>query len=754
MGLDAARIVEVYAAGKVGSGYAVTDRLVLTAEHVVAAGAGSCEVRPLGSAQWLSAAVVWSDESCDGALLKVAGRPWAAVTSGVGWGRLDERRVDAEPVSAVTVGFPWAKARPDGVRGSESALGSVTWEFKSGRLDFSVQSPSPRLRQPSPNGEPMSAWAGMSGGPVFAGGLLVGVVTDDAVRFNGRLIVSPVAGLLAAGLGTRLGELTGGQPPPLEDLAGPVRIAAGAGRVVELTVPYEPLPDWSAPDATPARLLRPEHGVVPFAGRDDMVDELVDWCVTPGAGIPARRDRFRLTVVTGGGGTGKTRLAAEVCARLTGTGLDWDAGFVRETAGAAGSAVDRATLLVVDDADLAGPLLPDLIDALTRSRVRVRLLLLARHLDRDAGWWNTLDRDTKGAAGGLLDGVVALSDRPLDAQARDQHAAAAAAAFAPFGPDTAPAAVPRLSAEAFDNALLVHMTMLLATVDRDPLPDTTTGDVRGKILHGVLNLERARWSKGLHHRELGSFAVEADDSPADAAAVHAVVMTTLTAPVSQPDTVTVLGAVAGLDGETARTLTAIYRWLRSVYPAPGGGVGPLRPDLLAEQLLTETAGLADLATAAVSILLATRTDGAGRLTDQAHRSLAGLLDELTRAAGRPPVRTATEGLLDATLPDLVTTTVAHRNDDPVSALPSALAGTLTAAPRPASAPAALAGLPHPSRALAELAVVLAGQTVTHHRQTADTRTPATDALAGSLNNLAIRLSAVGRRAEALAPATE
>ncbi|WP_239312873.1 trypsin-like peptidase domain-containing protein, partial [Frankia sp. Cj3] len=268
MGLDAARIVEIYAAGKVGSGYAVTDGLVLTAEHVVAAGAGSCEVRPLGSAQWWDAVVIWSDESCDGALLAVAGQPWAAVTSSVGWGHLDERRVDAEPVQAVAVGFPWAKARPDGVRGSESALGSVTWELKSRRLDFSVQSASPRLRQPSPEGEPRSAWAGMSGGPVFAGGLLVGVVTDDAVRFNGRLIVSPVAGLTTAGLDARLAELTGAQPPPLEDVAGPVRIAAGAGRAVELAGPYKPLPDWSAPQATPARLLRPEHGVVPFIGRD------------------------------------------------------------------------------------------------------------------------------------------------------------------------------------------------------------------------------------------------------------------------------------------------------------------------------------------------------------------------------------------------------------------------------------------------------------------------------------------------------
>jgi hypothetical protein len=80
-----------------------------------------------------------------------------------------------------------------------------------------------------------------------------------------------------------------------------------------------------------------------------------------------------------------------------------------------------------------------------------------------------------------LDGVVALSDRPLDEQARYQHAAA----FAPFGPDTVPAVVPRLSAETFDNALLVHMTMLLATLDRGALPDTTTGDVRGTILHGV-----------------------------------------------------------------------------------------------------------------------------------------------------------------------------------------------------------------------------------------------------------------------------
>ena len=128
MGFDPARVVEVYLrdpAGKerVGSGYLVSGRVVLTAGHLVAGPLeggtdapepSRCEVRPFGLSGWLLARLVWWDEPRDVGLLRLDDDyripPGSPVPR---WGRLS----GAEPVACMAVGFPWAQARPDQVRG-------------------------------------------------------------------------------------------------------------------------------------------------------------------------------------------------------------------------------------------------------------------------------------------------------------------------------------------------------------------------------------------------------------------------------------------------------------------------------------------------------------------------------------------------------------------------------------------------------------------------------------------------------------
>ena len=768
MGFDPARVVELYTAGLgVGSGYAVSGRLVLSAAHAVPPVGGGCELRPVGTDGWGAGRVVWVDGPADVALVEAAAGPWAALTTAVRWGRVE----GAEPLWAVAVGFPWAGERGDGGRGSESAAGYVSREYKSGRLDLSVQSSAPRLREPAPDGSPRSAWAGMSGAGVFAGPVLVGVVTDERTRFTSRLAVTPLAPLLEEGRGLAAALAGHGAAVPVAgSLSGPVRLAVGAGRGVALRAPYLPLPDWD-PQAAPSQLLLPEHGLVPFVGRGQTVRRLVDWCVTGDADQTAARARLRLRLVTGPAGSGKSRLAAEVCARLAGAG-SWDVGFVRETAGPAPAGLERASLLVVDDADLAGPMLPELIESLASDRAgpRVRLLLLARHAQPTTGWWARLVRDTGNTAAGLADDPVPLARHPLDQATRRAHAAAATDAFAPYGPaGQPPATAPDLSGAAFGNLLLVHMTMLLATLDRSALPDTTATDVRDQVLHGVLNLERNRWAASLRRSgdtDLANLAADAEDNPTDADLVRAITATTLAAPTSERHTLAVLrAAVPGLSDAPTSLLGRLYRWLRGLYPADhDGGIAPLRPDLLAEQLLAETADLTGLTLAVLTALLPTPPAGAEsgnpapagtRLPAAGQTCLAGLLDELTRASGRPPVHTATEAILDQALAALTRLAITHRHDDPASPLPPALTRTVTAVPRPDLAGPTLALLPWPSRTLADLAAALASQVADLCRRLAEA---APDAylpnLAASLNNLATFLSEVGRRADALAPATE
>jgi hypothetical protein len=78
-------------------------------------------------------------------------------------------------------------------------------------------------------------------------------------------------------------------------------------------------PALSMPDAPlPSMLLPAEYGVVPFVGRQNELADLDTWLTS------AEASGARL--VTGPGGQGKTRLAAEVVDRARTTG--WAAGFV------------------------------------------------------------------------------------------------------------------------------------------------------------------------------------------------------------------------------------------------------------------------------------------------------------------------------------------------------------------------------------------------------------------------------------------
>jgi len=165
----------------------------------------------------------------------------------------------------------------------------------------------------------------------------------------------------------------------------------------------------------PAEWLRPDALVAPVQPRTE-TDELVQWCLS--GHVPLSR------LVLGAGGQGKTLLARQVCAELTGR-HGWLAGFVEpppmrsRAAGGPGQPPDWRrwaeiltavatlptlrvpALLVVDYAESsAGPL-----SALLRAAARTcaastgtaakgqeeagwaRILMLARH---DHGWWDEL----------------------------------------------------------------------------------------------------------------------------------------------------------------------------------------------------------------------------------------------------------------------------------------------------------------------------------------------------------------------------
>ena len=222
------------------------------------------------------------------------------------WGEL----AGSDPVPCAAVGFPWASVRPDRMRDTAHLYGQLAplGQLKAGRLDLDVASASPSARA---GGSP---WAGMSGAGVIADSHLVGVITVDPARYQDRLVAVPVSRLLAdAGFRARLAA------HGVRAEAAPV----GAGwylrlpgeQTVSLAPAYRPVSRRFRP--APPTLLRPEHGLVPFLGRQDLLDQITGWCQGPA-------DRPVL-LVTGGGGSGKTRLGREACVQMLVAG--WDAGL-------------------------------------------------------------------------------------------------------------------------------------------------------------------------------------------------------------------------------------------------------------------------------------------------------------------------------------------------------------------------------------------------------------------------------------------
>lgn len=152
MGIERARVVEVCSAGRVGAGYLVGERLVLTA----GVGPGRVDVRPASTATWYPASPAWTAAAGGVALLAVD--EGLAPAGGMRWGEVAGER----PVPVVAMGFPPAQGRPDRYRDAEQFVGTAV-AATAGRL---VLAPAPANRL---------AGDGLRGAAVFAGAELVGV---------------------------------------------------------------------------------------------------------------------------------------------------------------------------------------------------------------------------------------------------------------------------------------------------------------------------------------------------------------------------------------------------------------------------------------------------------------------------------------------------------------------------------------------------------------------------------------------------
>ena len=260
-----------------------------------------------------------------------------------------------------------------------------------------------------------------------------------------------------------------------------------------------------AEGATPLQLLRTRSGVVPFCSRREL-NQLRDWaCATGGTTEDSDNAGTDLAValVTGAGGCGKTRLAAELCHNLS--TLGWCAGFLPARADlsdadlAEFSKLTTELLIVVDYAEESRQeQLRRLLRALAARRSPTRLVLTSRGADV---WWEQFQENME--EDGVRLGVVLpmrLEQRLDDPDVPDVPGLLyrrAAHAFAKAMGSSVPADLPSPEREGRTTLDIVLQAWLTALpkqeddtekIDVEKLPPT-----RDNLYDRVLEVEFGRW---------------------------------------------------------------------------------------------------------------------------------------------------------------------------------------------------------------------------------------------------------------------
>lgn len=493
----------------------------------------------------------------------------------------------------------------------------------------------------------------------------------------------------------------------------------------------------AAPGPSPAWLLDPGLGVVPFAGRQAELATLLAWCLDRSAG-PVR-------LVSGGGGAGKTRLALELGRELTTTG--WRCEWLRT-----GDELDDTSpagaglLLVVDEAEPRADL-ADLLAAAARLGDRMRVLLLAR---ATGSWLERLQAAERpvaelAASAGRLE--LALADALTPGVAALDVVRGAMPYFAErLGVPAYLSQLVNLTGLERARVLDLHAAALLGVIE------TARGNRRtwvlvdaGRALEHLPSYERNHWRAAATERGLagGRNAGRLDQFVAVGCLLGAG---------TQDEAAALAGRLPGV-----AAWPAAATWLRQLYPAGAGNewLGPLLPGRLAElhvtRELTESPALARQC-----------------LTGLDHRQARRALILLARAAADQPdarrlLGSALTGFPEmisgGQAPQQVVMAIASALPSPSLALAEAeasLIGQVIAAAGPGTADRA-AWLTSYSRLLARLerrdeALAAASEAVGIYRE--EDPEAYRPALAAALTSLSDRLAEHGRWEDALAASSE
>ena len=328
-------------------------------------------------------------------------------------------------------------------------------------------------------------------------------------------------------------------------------------------------PRWeSMHGLSPAQLLRAEEALLPFAQQaEPFLAEQLHW---------AHADELPLTVrlLVAQGGSGKTRLAIELCSRLRHDG--WLAGFLVGDAHP-GSMTSlsgqlrhcpQPVCIVVDYAETRTAELLALLGALLANprTAATRILLLARS---GGEWWQQLPaRDAHceallmGAGGTGPYVMPSVYPEPSDRDQAFQHALQLLTTKLRL---PMPAARPDLRGQHFARPLYVQLAALMTALGE-------RAESAEALPRALLNHEQRYWSRAMHSP---SPEVAGQD------AVRLMALATMLGEVPVPRNVRDTWAAAG--GEV-QVLSPLFHALIPLYPGRQGLQG-LRPDMVGEALV-------------------------------------------------------------------------------------------------------------------------------------------------------------------------
>jgi tetratricopeptide (TPR) repeat protein len=318
-------------------------------------------------------------------------------------------------------------------------------------------------------------------------------------------------------------------------------------------------------------------------------------------------------VISGAAGTGKSRLAAEICDRLLEAAPHWQVGFADYATLASAPVPDRATLLVCDYPErhpaAVGGFLARVWEHRREGRLTapVRVLLVSRH---ESSWWKPVQSRVRNL-GRLVDHRIELTSAQFSPDEQTHHAGEAFAAFCD-GYRIAPQQRPEFSLgpSSFDRPLLVHIAALLAAWSALPAQGSESSEALGEedanqLLDDLIEAEVQR----LLRLRIDNGTIEGAPAFGSVAAVReALCVTTLTAPkrFDLPDLLTCAEAFGPYG---TGNCTGVADILLESYPATDHilwadpsqrRIGPVEPDLIAAHLLDRTPGRSEIVKTLVS----------------------------------------------------------------------------------------------------------------------------------------------------------